>query len=295
MTETPRFLSCLAPADPAAAAAPVALLGVPYDGAVTYRAGAAGAPRALRLASDSIESYCPVLDMDLEDAPPVDLGDLPVPAPGASGATAVALWRQALAERLDPTRPVLAVGGDHLCALPFLERALAAHPGLQILHIDAHADLRPAWDGDPFNHATVMRRVLDAMGPTARIHAWGVRSGTREEFALLRRDPRLVHLGRDDGDGLAAVRALAAGPAPVYVTLDADGLDPGALPGTGTPEPGGLSFRAVEQALATLARGAAPLVGADLVEIAPALDPSGVSSVVGARLARTLLLALGAT
>lgn len=280
-------MSSVAPSpDPAA----LGIVGVPYDGAVSYRAGAAAAPPAIRAASDSIESYCPKLDLDLADGPAiVDFGDIAVDN-AAGGEALVHTVRERLSSL--PARGLLALGGDHLVALPFLERALASHPDLAILHFDAHTDLREDWEGERFSHATVIRRALDVMPSTARLYSVGIRSGLREEFALARSDARIQLVEASALADLA--RTLASGTAPIYVTLDADGLDPSALPGTGTPEPGGLSYAAVEDALVTLARGSAPVVGADLVEVAPTLDPSGVTNVVAARLARTLLFALGA-
>lgn len=268
----------------------VAVVGVPYDGGVSYRAGARHGPAAIRAASDSIESYCPRLDRDLTDHPLVDLGDLVIDNDAGGEPLVVSLrtQRQPL-----PDRGLLALGGDHLVALPFIERALVRWPDLQIIHIDAHTDLRSDWEGERFSHATVIRRVLDVMPDTAHIHSLGVRSGLREEFALAHADPRISLLPLSQTPAVLAAR-LAAGSAPIYITLDVDGLDPSALPGTGTPEPGGLSFREVEDALVIVAQGPAPVVGADLVEVAPPLDPSGVTNVVAARLARTLLLALGA-
>jgi agmatinase len=284
-----RYLAAIGPEHPLAARADVWLVGVPWDGAVTYRAGARHAPPRIRAASDSIESYCPRLDADLADHPFVDHGNLPVPEASAGGEACVTAISEALA-RL-PARG-LVIGGDHLVAYAPLRRALEHHPDLRILHIDAHTDLRAQWDGERYNHATVLRCVLDVMPATARLYQWGIRSGLREEFALQRDDPRIVSVANTAEAGLALARSLAADPAPVYVTLDADGLDPSQLPGTGTPEPGGLSYDAVESALVELARGRAPVVGADLVEVAPTLDPSGVTDVVAARLARTLLLVL---
>ena len=287
-----RYLSALDPQAPAAAGARTGIVGVPFDGAVTYRSGARGGPGAIRAASDSIESYCPRFDRDLLEAPPVDFGDLDA-APLRSGREVVDTWRR----HIDALPPValLALGGDHLVALPFLERALERYPNLQIFHIDAHTDLRPEWDGEPCNHATVMRRVLDRMGADARLHPWGIRSGLREEFELARSDPRIELIANDLPSALDRLRRLKAADLPIYVTLDVDGIDPSEIPGTGTPEPGGLRYIDVETALVELARPtSARVVGADLVEVAPNLDPSGISAVAGARLARTLLLVLAA-
>jgi agmatinase len=270
-----------------------ALLGLPWDAAVTYRAGAAEGPAELRAASDSIETYCPLLKLDLVDGLYADFGDFPLPP--ADGPLEGAF--NELARALDELTalPLLGLGGDHLAAYPFLARALHRHPDLQILHIDAHGDLRDEWEGERFNHSTVIRRVLDLMQAPAHLYQWGIRSGTREEFALAAADERITRIENTADAGLAIARRLASSGRPVYVTLDVDGIDPADLPGTGTPEPAGLPFRDVERALVELARAKSSgtsMAGADLVELAPRLDPTGRSVVAAARLVRTLLLVM---
>ncbi|HVH99870.1 MAG TPA: agmatinase [Enhygromyxa sp.] len=298
---TGRFLESLAPGDPRAADARAAILGVPYDGAVTYRGGASGGPEGLRRASESIENYCPKLDRSIDEFLYVDLGDLrcEVPAEGeVPGATPGERLVRSLRLQLDalPDLPLVAIGGDHLVAHPFLARAVERYPNLQIIHVDAHMDLRPDWEGEPFNHSTVLGRILDQMGPDHRLHQWGIRSGERREYALARGDARVELLPQQDLQPmLDRIVELMALNLPIYVTIDVDGIDPADLPGTGTPEPDGLRFGWVEAALdklATAATSGPGLVGADLVELAPDLDPTGRSSVAAARLIRTLLLAL---
>jgi agmatinase len=280
-----RFLA--ARPGPATSTTDAVIVGVPYDGAVTYRSGARHGPDALRRASDSIETYCPKTDRDLGDLEIVDLGNLDVEA---SGPTALV---QSLANQLEAqgTAPILGIGGDHLVAHPFILAAMRCHPRLQILHVDAHTDLRDTWEGERFNHATVIRRVLDELVPPQRLVSWGIRSGMREELALAREDPRIDLIGPDAEAGLSAIDAMIQRGDPIYLTLDIDGIDPSDLPGTGTPEPDGLRYGVVEDAIVRLGR-AALLVGADLVELAPELDPTGRSSVAAARLARAILLSL---
>lgn len=271
----------------------LALVGVPYDGAVTYRGGAAAGPTEIRAASDSIESYCPQLDLDLEDGALLDYGNFEISQEG-DGAARMAFVSSQLDElpHIDAL-PLVGLGGDHLVAYPFLKRAIEAHPNLVIFHIDAHTDLRPEWEGEPFNHATVLRRALDLMGPEASLWSWGIRSGLKEEFELARRDPRIELLSNDLAGGLRAVEALRKAGRPVYFTIDVDGIDPADIPGTGTPEPDGLRFGDVERVLrAFVASTPVRLLGADVVELAPALDPTGRSNVAVARLVRTLLLVL---
>ncbi len=302
-----RYLGAIAPDDPRASQAKAALLGVPYDGAVTYRGGARLGPRELRIASDSIETYCPKLDRDLADHVYVDLGDLDCSVPEPSlgeegeplGATPGERLVRSLRRQLDalPDLPLLAIGGDHLVAFPFLERMLERYPNLQIFHLDAHMDLREHWEGEPFNHSTVLGRVLDRMGPDQALHQWGIRSGLRSEYQLARSDGRIHAIAPELAPAQERMAALLARGLPIYVTFDVDGLDPADLPGTGTPEPDGLRFGWVEAVLGQIARGTqgrerGGLVGVDLVELAPALDPSGRSPVAAARLCRTLLLGL---
>jgi agmatinase len=287
-----RFLAAHDPAQ--ASSAYAAIVGLPWDGAVTYRSGASAGPDAIRAASDSIESYCPKLDLDLEDGTYVDLGNLAIPPPDPDTEVVTRALCRRVAEL--PELALLGLGGDHLAAYPFLERALARWPDLQIFHLDAHGDLRDDWEGQRFNHSTVLRRVLERMVLPARLWQWGIRSGTRAEFELARTDPRIERVDNTPAAGLACAAALAGSGRPLYVTLDVDGLDPADVPGTGTPEPDGLRFGAVEAALGELLRAprarGTRLVGADVVELAPGLDPTGRSAVACARLARTLLLLL---
>lgn len=295
-----RFLESLAPDDPRVAEARAAILGVPYDGAVTYRGGASKGPEELRRASQSIENYCPKLDRSIDEFLYVDLGDLrcEVPAAGEiAGATPGERLVRLLRQQLDalPDLPLIAIGGDHLVAYPFLARALERYANLQIIHIDAHMDLRPDWEGEPYNHSTVLGRILDVMGPDHRLLQWGIRSGERREYALARADDRVELLPQDLRPMLDRITELMALDLPVYLTIDVDGIDPADMPGTGTPEPDGIRFGWVEAALdelATAVTSGPGLVGADLVELAPDLDPSGRSQVAAARLVRTLLLTL---
>jgi agmatinase len=284
-----RFLSCVTPDDPRAPEARVGVVAIPHDGSVTYRSGASRGPAAIRAASDSIETYCPRQDRDLADFVTVDLGDLSPPG-ARDGAGLVASWAEQLAA-LPPLR-LLVLGGDHLVAYAPVTRAMEAHPDLQIIHIDAHADMREHWEGEVLNHATVMGRIRDRMGPGHRVHQWGIRSGTRAELGAARVDQRFSLLPEGEDAGVELARALAGAGKPIYVTLDVDGIDPAHIPGTGTPEPGGLSYLAVERMLAELVAAEADVVGADLVELAPDLDPTGRSAVAVARLARTLVLVL---
>ena len=290
------FLSARAAALDARVDGATAIIGVPYDGAVTYRGGASGGPEGARLASDSIESYCPRLDADIADGVLLDMGNLEIPSDPRDGKDLVDRLRRQLDVCAAPSElKVIGLGGDHLVAYPFLTRALDAQPELDILHIDAHTDLRDDWEGEPFNHATVIGRMLDHMGPKGRLFSWGIRSGLRSEFTRAKSDSR-VHLIENTLEaGLACAEQLLDEGRSLYLTLDVDGIDPADIPGTGTPEPAGLRYGDVETVLGRLcAAGRARWMGADVVELAPALDPTGRSSVAVARLVRTLVLCMQA-
>ncbi|MEE9273676.1 MAG: agmatinase [bacterium] len=269
------------------------LFGCPFDETASRRKGARSGPGALRAASDAIETYSPLLDADLEDLPFCDVGDLALP----EGDVAGALERIGAEARriLSAGKIPFGLGGDHLVSLPLIEAAAEAHPGLLVLQWDAHADLRDAYEGAALSHATVMRRAGERVGP-GRVLPFGVRSGTREEWTRLRGEARLR--GEDGPRPLtpaAVEEALgeSAG-APLYLTLDLDVLDPGEFPGTGTPEPGGVSFAALSACIAALGRAGAPIVALDAVELSPPCDPGGVSAVAAAKAVRELLLVLPA-
>ncbi len=263
-----------------------ALIGIPFDRTCTFRTGVAAAPGAVREASDSIETYSPLLDKDLEDAPFADLGDPAFPAGEHEDVESI-LWaiESGVTDILSRGAKILALGGEHTITLPIVRVLAKTRPDLLIVHVDAHADLRDHYDGNHLSHATVMRRVYDVLGP-GRLVQLGIRSGTRDEFRWMRGQNTMLDWGDRGGEDLRA----RIGTRPVYLTLDLDVLDPACLPGTGNPEPGGWFYKDVERLLVILSR--TNLIGADVVELNPGLDPSLASSVTAAKIVRELLLIL---
>ncbi|MBI2881861.1 MAG: agmatinase [Candidatus Tectomicrobia bacterium] len=263
------------------------LLGFPLEETVTFRPGTREGPRALRSASEGLETYSPLLDRDLEEIPVCDRGDLEIPPVSGRGDAALAPLlsriRGQAARVLADGKRLLALGGEHLLTLPLVEAALSRHTDLAVVQIDAHADLRDSYEGRRLSHATVMRRVLELAEGLVLVQV-GVRSGIREEMDLARQSVQVLPCAPealfDLLDGLS--------PRPLYLSLDLDVLDPGVLPGTGTPEPGGWTFRELERILHRV--GGRNLIGADVVELSPVLDPSGISAVTAARCVREILL-----
>lgn len=264
--------------------APYAVLPVPYERTVSFGRGTANAPRAILDASREIERF----DEELLRAPGLRVQTLPaIECRKRTEAQTLAAIRTAAGAVLARRRFLLTFGGEHTISAPLVEAARAAWDGLSVLHIDAHLDLRDEFRGSRLSHACVMRRVMDLGVPIVHV---GIRSLCAEEHRLVRDRGLSVFWARDivrAGDD-AWIESVVARLAPrVYVSLDADGLDPAVMPGTGTPEPGGLSWYAVTSLLRRVC-AAREVVAADLVEVAP-IPGTPVCEYTAARLAAKLL------
>ena len=185
----------------------------------------------------------------------------------------------------DNKKPMM-IGGEHLVTLPVVQALAEKYPDLHIIHLDAHTDLRDEFLGRKLSHATVLRRCHDVLGDN-RIFQFGIRSGDRHEFEWAKSH---THLQKFNLEGLSeTIQKLKD--KPVYITIDLDVLDPSAFPGTGTPEPGGITFKELLNAIVSF-KNLNNVVGADLVELAPLLDSSNVSTVVAAKALREMILIL---
>ena len=262
----------------------VGLFGVPYDGTTSFRPGTRFGPAAIREVSQGLETYCPQLDLDLEDLAYADLGavDIPFGAPEP----VVNAVQQATTAVLNLGLNPLMLGGEHSISSGAVAAVANQHPDLVLVQLDAHADLREEWLGARHSHACAMRRCLEVL-PSQTLFQLAIRSGTREEFNELQESGRLM----PSIDALQQALAPLKGK-PIYLTVDLDWFDPAVLPGTGTPEPGGFLWRDFA-AVVDVLRGHR-LVAADVVELAPHLDSSGVSSVLAAKVTRSLILLMSA-
>ncbi len=265
---------------------PFALLGLPFDGTCSFRPGCRFGPGAIREASWVLETYSPRAEAELAGHRVADLGDLDLPPSGPS--RAVDRIAAAVGPLLDAGARVLGLGGEHMVTYPLVREHRRRHPGLTLLVFDAHADLRDEYLGERLSHATAARRCLEELGPSGLCQI-GVRSGTREEFAWMRRNATLFP---PTPEGVRSALGRTTGP--LYLSLDLDVFDPGVLPGTGAPEPGGIGFPAFEACLAEIARSGRPVVGADVVELCPACDPTQASAVLAAKAVREILILMGA-
>ena len=248
--------------------ADIVLYGAPFDSTTSFRPGARFGPAAMRHESFGLETYSPYQDRDLMDAKVFDSGDLEL----CFGSSEMALQdiEARAAEILQDGKLPLLLGGEHLVTLGAVRAVAAKYPELEIIHFDAHADLRDDYLGAHLSHACVLRRCHDLLGD-GRIHQFCIRSGEREEFRFAAEH---TDMHRFDFTGLSElVEKLQERETPVYLTIDLDCLDPSAFPGTGTPEAGGVSFLQLLEAIRTATK--ANIVAADVNELAPMLDVSG--------------------
>ena len=224
-------------------------------------------------------------DKDLEEYAVFDSGDLEL----CFGSSEMAL--QDIEERtatiLQDGKLPFMVGGEHLVTLGAFRAVLKKYPDVQIIHFDAHTDLRDDYLGAKLSHACVIRRCHDLIGD-GKIHQFCIRSGEKAEWQFARQHTDLHPFSFGGLEQL--VRDLEKSQVPVYFTIDLDCLDPSVFPGTGTPEAGGVTFMALLNALRLVAR--TNVVAADVNELAPMLDASGASTAVACKVVRELLLAL---
>ncbi|MDD7401273.1 MAG: agmatinase [Eubacteriales bacterium] len=265
--------------------AQIVLYGAPFDGTTSFRPGTRFGPAAMREASIGLENYSPYLDKHLTDLAIYDAGDL-VP-PIGSVSKMINLVEDQTLRIAQAGKVPLMLGGEHSISLGAIRAMAQVYPDLRVIHFDAHTDLRPEFMEEPLSHACVIYHAWEILGDK-KIASFGIRSGEAEEFAFAR-DHLAFH--PFDLEGLKEyVAGLKVQKLPVYFTLDLDVLDPAYLPGTGTPEPGGVTYLDLQNKIYQMA--GLNVVGLDIMELSPPYDESGVSTVLACKLLREILLAL---
>jgi agmatinase len=274
----------------------VAVVGVPFDGGVSYRPGARFGPAHVRASSRLLRPYNPAADVEpFATQQVVDAGDLAVNPFDIE--TAIREVEDGARSLLERAGRLVTIGGDHTIALPLLRAMAAKHGPVAVVHFDAHLDTWDTYFGAAYTHGTPFRRASeeDLLDRSACLHV-----GTRGPLYAgsdLADDTGLGFqvVGSVEMDDLGARGVVErirdrVGDRPVYVSVDIDVLDPAFAPGTGTPEAGGLSSRE----LLAILRGFADLnlVGADVVEVAPAYDHAEITGIAAAHVVYELLSAL---
>lgn len=288
-------------------AAGLVLLPVPFDATASYGRNAAAGPEAIRSASHQLDLFC------RHAGRPYERGICSLPIPGdveawnTQARAAVDAVRDGDATRLSEVnglsmqvqaavraeaeqhlaagRAVAVIGGDHSAPLGSIQAHAAAFPEMSILHVDAHADLRDAYEGFTQSHASIMHNVLASTG-IKRLVQVGIRDFAESEYrAIEQSNGRVVTFFDDALDGATpwteVVESLSRD---VYISFDIDGLDPALCPNTGTPVPGGLTFRDATALIRAVRESGRRLVGFDLCEVAPGPDADAWDGNVGARI-----------
>ncbi len=256
----------------------IVMVGLPFDGTCSYRPGSRFAPERLRLASWGLEDYSPVFDRHLDDVKFFDAGELEFPL--GNTMASLGLIEDNVRQIYSDGKKFLGIGGEHLVTYPSVKACIEKYPDLKIVHFDAHTDLREDYLGEKFSHASVMRRIGELTG-FQNIRQVGIRSGLKEEFDIMKEYGTLIH-SYSELDVFKGQK--------IFLTIDIDVLDPSIMPGTGTPEAGGMSYKELNGWIQYLKDF--DIVGADVVELAPDYDKSEVSTAITAKVIRDVLMIL---
>ena len=256
----------------------IVMLGLPFDGTVSYRSGSRFAPEQIRLASWGLEDYSPRFDRHLEDVNFHDAGDLEFPL--GNTYKSLDLIEKNVEEIYRDGKRVFAIGGEHLVTLPEIKAVSKFYQDFAVVHFDAHTDLREEYLGEEMSHSAVIRHVSKIVG-AQNIKQIGIRSGMKEEWEFMKEHNTLI----SNYSELDCFKGKK-----IFVTVDLDVLDPSVMPGTGTPESGGMQFNELVGWFEYLKNF--DIIGADVVELAPDYDASGVSTAVATKVIRELLMVM---
>jgi agmatinase len=253
----------------------VNVFGVPFDGTTSYRPGTRFAPAAIRNEFFGIETYSPYLDKDLADIEYSDLGDIETPFGNTE--KVLNMTKDFTEKILSSGNIPLMLGGEHLVTLGVIK---AYKQPVNIIHFDAHADLRDDYLGEKLSHACVMRRCFE-LG--SKIYSFGIRSGDKTEFTFAKDNTYMQKFNFDTLEDICKKTDK------VYLSIDLDVLDSAYFCGTGTPEAGGVTFNELNTAIQIVAKNC-EIIGADLVELSPHYDQSGTSTALACKVLRELIL-----
>ena len=256
----------------------VVLLGMPFDGTVSNRAGTRFAPQAIRLESVGIETYSPIFDADIEDKMLYDAGDLEFPF--GNPQKTLNIIKENTEQIYASDRKILGIGGEHLVTYAEIEAIAKSVDNLAVIQFDAHTDLREEYLGENLTHAGVMYKIGKLIG-FENIAQVGIRSGEKVEFDIMKKYKTQMF----EPSELEKFKGKN-----IFVTIDLDVLDLGEMPGVGTPEAGGISYNTLMTWLKELSKY--NIIGADIVELAPDIDPTKVSTATACKLVREVLMIL---
>lgn len=278
---TPTFMSM----DDSYEESKLVVFGAGFDGTTSNRPGTRFAASSMRPEFYGLETYSPILNLDMDDYKICDIGDLEL---------SIGNTDKVLNEIYEGTRCIIKdnkvpfmIGGEHLVTLPAFKAVHEKYNDLYVLHFDAHTDLREAYNNNKNSHATVIKRIWDIVGDN-KIFQFGIRSGTKEEFDFALKYKHTYMETHTIDTFKEIVNRLEN--KNIYLTIDLDVLDPSIFPGTGTPEPGGVTYKEFENIFKILKNSNINLVGLDIVELSPDYDNTNVSTVTACKILRELAL-----
>ncbi len=265
----------------------IGIFGVNYDGTTSFKPGARFGPNAIRNVSESLETYCPFLNKDLNLINFFDAGSLKIESSNTH--SIIKKVRSGTKFLINNNLKPIILGGEHSISIGAIEALVEKYPDLIMIQLDAHADLRNSYQDNKYSHACTIRRCLELL-PSKKVIQIGIRSGTQEEFAIMKNNHQLIKF--NTGDSIIKIQKFLEPfkNQSIYLTVDLDWFDPSLLPGTGTPEPGGFFWHDFENIIGLL--NTFKIIGCDIVELSPDIDSSGISSVVAAKTTRSLIMTL---
>lgn len=278
---TPTFMSM----DDSYEESKLVVFGAGFDGTTSNRPGTRFASSSMRPEFYGLETYSPILDLDMDDYKICDIGDLELSI-GNTDTVLNEIYEGTKSIIKDNKVPFM-IGGEHLVTLPAFKAVHEKYNDLYVLHFDAHTDLREEYNNNENSHATVIKRIWDIVGDN-KIFQFGIRSGTKEEFEFALKykhtymETHTINTFKEIVDKLENKN--------IYLTIDLDVLDPSIFPGTGTPEPGGVNYKEFEGIFKILKNSNINLVGLDIVELSPDYDNTNVSTVTACKILRELAL-----
>ncbi|SNX55409.1 agmatinase [Thermoanaerobacterium sp. RBIITD] len=261
----------------------IVIVGAPMDYTVSFKPGTRFGPQAIRAASLGLEEYSVYVDRNLRDKKYYDFGDLTLPYGNVE--KSLEIIGKATQEIVEDGKKPLFLGGEHLISAPIIKEVYKKYgDDLVVLHFDAHTDLRTKFFGEENSHATVLRKATEFVN-NKNIYHFGIRSGIKEEYEFSGKNTNMFLF-----DVVEPLKTIVGGIKynPIYITWDIDVLDPAFAPGTGTPEPGGITSKEALEAIHILKDF--NVVGMDLVEVSPDYDHSGITSILAAKLIRESIL-----
>ncbi|MCU9810211.1 agmatinase [Paraclostridium sp. AKS46] len=278
---TPTFMSM----DDSYEESKLVVFGAGFDGTTSNRPGTRFASSSMRPEFYGLETYSSILDLDMDDYKICDIGDLELSI-GNTDTVLNEIYEGTKSIIKDNKVPFM-IGGEHLVTLPAFKAVHEKYNDLYVLHFDAHTDLREEYNNNENSHATVIKRIWDIVGDN-KIFQFGIRSGTKEEFEFALKykhtymETHTINTFKEIVDKLENKN--------IYLTIDLDVLDPSIFPGTGTPEPGGVTYKEFEGIFKILKNSNINLVGLDIVELSPDYDNTNVSTVTACKILRELAL-----